>query len=156
MLNRGFLIAALLSLLPAQAGAVPVVPPSATTALTNNLASLQVTVQNVSRKGGNILMGLYDRKAYATDDNAAIKDVKVPATPGETVFVVKDIPPGTYAIKMMQDENGNGKFDQSWLGLPLEPYGFSNDARPVFSAPDFAATKFTLEPGSNKLTIHLQ
>lgn len=148
MLHRALVMIAFLALAPvcARAADVP-----------NNLASLQVTVLNVSPKGGDILMGLYDRKAYTNnDDDAAVKDVKVPAMPSKTMFTIKDIVPGIYAIKMMQDVNRNGKFDQSWIGLPLEPYGFSNDAKPFLKAPNFSAVKFAIVPGANAITIHLQ
>ena len=41
-------------------------------------------------------------------------------------------------------------------GLPLERYGFSNDARPILSEPGFARTKFTLPDGETAIVIHLQ
>ena len=49
-----------------------------------------------------------------------------------------DIPPGTYALVVIHDENRNGKLDTNWLGLPKEGYGFSSDAKATFSAPSFS------------------
>jgi len=46
--------------------------------------------------------------------------------------------------------------DTSWLGFPLEPFGFSHDARPYFSKPRFAQVKFDLVPGTNVQILHLQ
>jgi uncharacterized protein (DUF2141 family) len=80
----------------------------------------------------------------------------VPARPGETIVTLTGIQPGTYAVKMFQDFNRNGKFDMNWIGWPLEKFGFSNDAHPTFSEPPFDATKFELQPGTNTITIHLQ
>ena len=52
-------------------------------------------------------------------------------------FAFTEVPPGTYAIAIFQDLNGNRRLDRTPLGLPLEPYGFSNDAgrlrRPTFA-----------------------
>ncbi|ANY84779.1 hypothetical protein BB934_38335 (plasmid) [Microvirga ossetica] len=52
-------------------------------------------------------------------------------------FTFPELLPGTYAIAIFQDLNGNGRLDRTPLGLPLEPYGFSNDAgrlrRPTFA-----------------------
>ena len=52
-------------------------------------------------------------------------------------FTFTEVPPGTYAIAVFQDLNGNRRLDRTPLGLPLEPYGFSNDAgrlrRPTFA-----------------------
>jgi uncharacterized protein (DUF2141 family) len=54
----------------------------------------------------------------------------------------EDIPPGTYAIAVIHDENMDGKLNSNWLGIPTEGYGFSNDARGVLSAPSFSAASF--------------
>jgi len=44
-------------------------------------------------------------------------------------------------VKTYQDANRNGKFDQNWLGWPLERYGlFLRCAAAVFCA-RFGATK---------------
>ena len=71
-------------------------------------------------------------------------------------MTLPDIKPGVYAIKLFQDANDNGKFDQNFIGLPLERYGFSRDARPFLSAPGFHRTKFTVTSGTNEITIRLQ
>jgi len=42
----------------------------------------------------------------------------------------EDIPPGTYALVVIHDENMNGKLDTNWVGIPKEGYGFSNDVKP--------------------------
>jgi uncharacterized protein (DUF2141 family) len=39
---------------------------------------------------------------------------------------------GDYAVAAFQDRNRNDKLDRHVLGMPKEPYGFSNDARGVF------------------------
>ena len=50
-----------------------------------------------------------------------------------------DVPPGVYAVQVLQDLNGNGKMDFDWAGLPVEPYGFSRDARPLCLQAGFSA-----------------
>jgi uncharacterized protein (DUF2141 family) len=119
-------------------------------------ATLTIHVQKVSPRGGELRVALYDSKSYPDDDSEPIKDAVVPAVMPETVVTMTGLVPGTYAVKLFQDFNKNGKFDMSWLGIPLEKYGFSNDARPYFTEPDFDRTKFKLSPGANSITIHLQ
>jgi uncharacterized protein (DUF2141 family) len=80
----------------------------------------------------------------------------VPAVAGETVITLHNIPPGVYAIQTFQDVNANDKMDTSWIGLPQEPFGFSLDAKPFLSKPSFDEVKFTLLPGDNSQTLHLQ
>jgi len=55
-----------------------------------------------------------------------------------------------------QDENKNEKMDFSWLGIPLERFGFSNDAKPFLDQPSFDEAKFELRPGPNETKITLR
>lgn len=120
------------------------------------LATLTVKVEKVSPRGGDVRVALYTEQTYSDDDAKDVNDAVVPAHTGETIAVLSNIKPGIYAIKLFQDFNRNGEFDMSWIGLPIEKYGFSNDAHPGFSEPSFDATKFEVRPGANTITIHLQ
>lgn len=52
-----------------------------------------------------------------------------------------DVQPGTYAIALMHDENGNGKIDKTLI-LPREGFGFSRDAAVKMGPPSFSAAAF--------------
>ena len=67
----------------------------------------------------------------------------------------EDIPPGTYALAVVHDENMNGKLDTNLLGVPKEGYGFSNDAKALFGAPSFSAASFPYDGQNLELTISL-
>lgn len=122
----------------------------------DNSATLTIRVLKVSPHGGDIRAALYDQASYPNDDADPVKDAVVPAKLPETVVTMTGLVPGTYAVKLFQDFNRNGKFDMTWFGIPIEKYGFSNDARPIFTEPDFERTKFNLSPGANTIIIHLQ
>jgi uncharacterized protein (DUF2141 family) len=120
------------------------------------LATLTVKVEKVSPRGGDIRVALYTEQTYSDDNAKDVNDGVVPARTGETIVTLTGIKPGIYAVKLFQDFNRNGEFDMNWIGLPLEKFGFSNDAHPTFSEPPFSATKFEVRPGTNTITIHLQ
>ena len=134
------LLAALLALMPLAASA----------------ATLTVEVENVGKKGGVLRLSLYDEASWLNDNSEPIVSADVPAVSPRTIVVLKGIAPGIYGVKSYQDANRNGKFDQNFIGWPLERYGFSNDARPVLSEPGFDRTKFTVSDGDNLIAIHLQ
>ncbi len=119
-------------------------------------ATLTVKVQNIDKKGGILHVALYDKASWPNDDAKPVVDAVVPAMAPETTVTLSNIPPGVYGVKCYQDVNRNGKFDQDWIGLPLEPYGFSNDARPILSEPGFNRTKFAVSSGENMIVVHLQ
>ena len=51
----------------------------------------------------------------------------------DMVLEFTDVPPGTYAIALLHDENGNGRADRV-LMVPREGFGFSRNA-PVRMGP---------------------
>ena len=64
----------------------------------------------------------------------------------------EDIPPGTYALAVIHDENVNGILDTHWLGVPAEGYGFSSDAKALLGAPSFSAASFQFDGRNLDLT----
>ena len=69
---------------------------------------------------------------------------------------IANIPPGTYAIVVIHDENMNGKLDTDVFGKPKEGFGFSNAAKASLRAPSFSDTSFRYEGGNLDLTVALQ
>ena len=66
-----------------------------------------------------------------------------------------DIPPGTYAMVVIHDENMNGKLDTNALGIPKEGYGFSNDAKKFLGTPSFTDASFKYDGQNVDLTMSL-
>lgn len=119
-------------------------------------ASLTIRIENVSARGGVVRLGLYTRATYPNDKAEPVAAADVPAHAGETIITLKNLSAGIYAVETFQDINANGEMDTSWIGVPEEPFGFSRDARPFLSKPDFKDVAFTLAPGANTMTIRLQ
>ena len=103
-----------------------------------------------------VRIALYDGANWGGTNGAPAAGAVVPAIPGETVVVLKDLKPGVYAIKTFQDENKDEKMDFDWFGIPTERFGFSNDAKPKFQQPSFDQAKFEIKPGTNETTITLR
>ena len=81
------------------------------------------------------------------------KSVEINAK-GFATISVENIASGTYAIAAFLDENGNGKMDINFLGIPKEKYGFSNNARPLMRAATFKEASFVVTNKEN--TIHIK
>jgi uncharacterized protein (DUF2141 family) len=56
---------------------------------------------------------------------------------GRAVASFHDLPYGDYAVAVFHDKNGDQQLNTNFLGMPTEPYGFSNDSRRRFRAPRF-------------------
>jgi uncharacterized protein (DUF2141 family) len=118
-------------------------------------AELTVTVDNIRSDRGTIRLSFYTSAAEWPDKSSNNYGKVVPAKRGQIVLHF-DLPPGVYAINGFHDENGNGKFDTNFLGIPEEGYIFSNDARPLLSAPSFDSAAFRLPPGGAAIVVHVK
>ena len=105
--------------------------------------TLTIQVTNVEAAEGELSVGLYNSaESFCTDEGFAFaKNFKVNQK-GQVTIQFDDIPYGTYAFAMYQDINLNGDIDKNIIGIPKEPYGFSNKARAKWSAPTYEETKF--------------
>ena len=76
----------------------------------------------------------------------------------ETMQVVfNDLPAGTYAIAAFQDIDRNQKLRTNFIGFPVEPFGFSRDAKIRFGPPDFDDAKISVEADHvSTISIHLK
>lgn len=48
-----------------------------------------------------------------------------------------EAPPKSLAISAYHDQNDNGQLDKSLIGMPTEPYGFSNNPKRGYGPPTF-------------------
>lgn len=71
-------------------------------------------------------------------------------------FTFKGIPFGKYAIKCYHDENLNGKMDRNSMGIPIEAYGFSNNAVGNFGPAKYEDAVFTFNKDKQVVEIKLQ
>ena len=118
---------------------------------------MHVKILHIRNSTGTVACALFEAPAgfpieflrYATN----IMVIKIRDTQARCDFL--DIPPETYALAVIHDENMNGKLDTNWLGVPREGYGFSNDAKVLFGAPEFSAASFQYDGQNLELTISL-
>jgi uncharacterized protein (DUF2141 family) len=119
-------------------------------------ATLDVRVQGVRNGSGVLRLCLWTRPAGFPDcaDGAAVRQNR-PAVPGEVTFRLADLPPGTYAVTVFHDENGTGKIETNFLGIPRSGLGASNNPRPGFGPPSFAQAAFPLAAGESVIAVRL-
>ncbi len=63
-----------------------------------------------------------------------------------------NLEPGTYGLALLDDENYDSKMNYSFLGMPVDGFGFSNYYLSGMSKPKFESFKFTISKDS-KLKI---
>lgn len=125
-------------------------------ALAEESGGVDVTlhVTGISDPGGEIFAGLYDASGWSGDRflSAAHVAVKGP----DATLHLKAPTPGKYAIRLFQDLKGTGELAKNFLGIPTEPYAFSNNAKGRMGPPDFGAAAFEVSADGAKQEVRLQ
>ncbi|MBD1391212.1 DUF2141 domain-containing protein [Neiella sp. HB171785] len=93
---------------------------------TCHAGTLDVTIDN-NQPTGPMMVEVYDNQSNYQDGKDPIARFKMPAKDKPLQFEMSDLASGDYAVRMFQDLNSNGQLDANWLGIPNEPYGFSNN-----------------------------
>lgn len=123
--------------------------------LQNN--NVKVLVSNIPAQKGSLMVGWYNQSATFRQPQSAIYKQKVKTNGAVAVEVLfANIPNGEYAITMYFDANENGKLDKNFLGIPLEKYGFSNNAYHSTRATTFEEAKFVVKQNNQSIAIGLK
>jgi uncharacterized protein (DUF2141 family) len=119
-------------------------------------ADLTLRIEGVRSGVGEIDLAVFDSARNWPDGERAAHQSRVPASPGVVETVIRDLPPGTYAVGGFHDENGNGEFDRNVLGIPTEGFFVSRVTGFILATPSFDEVAFTLPPDGATVTLHMR
>lgn len=116
------------------------------------MSNLKIWVKGVRSLKGSLFIGLYNKPSGFGSDNA-YRGISYEITGSEMWITFDSLSKGSFAVAIIHDENNNRKLDQGEMGIPVEGYGFSNDARGLFGPPDYRLAMFYLNGTSDKTII---
>lgn len=116
---------------------------------------MEVEVSGLTQSEGRVMVGVFTDagtwlKKAVTGGAAEANQQK----DGRVLIKLQDLPEGSLALSVFHDVNGNGKLDSNAMGIPKEPYGFSNNAAGTFGPPKFEKAQFEAKPGA-RVTVQL-
>lgn len=115
-------------------------------------ASLTINIEGLKEVKGDIYIGLYNSESTFRNTDSVYMKMIIPVDSLSMTTVMENLDVGTYALTLFHDKNSNGKLDTGLFGKPKEKYGFSNNPRVLFKAPDFKKCHFMVEDNSE---IHI-
>jgi uncharacterized protein (DUF2141 family) len=118
------------------------------------LTPMHIQIKGVAANYGQLRIAVFNRAEGFLDPKKVFYATSVRVDQrGVLHLKLPDFPDGWYAVSCFHDLNNNGILDKNLLGIPTEPYGFSNGARPKFRAPNWEETRVWLNQGD---TVELQ
>jgi len=113
-------------------------------------ADLAVKLHGIRAQTGLVKIAVADSQDAWDGKAAPVQFDGTPPRGEDASFTFKDLKPGSYAVMITHDENGNGKLDTNVMGMPLEGYGFSNNPQ-VMRKPTWDEAR--LEIGKDNVAI---
>jgi uncharacterized protein (DUF2141 family) len=104
---------------------------------------------------GDLVVEIYpdDEKRFLVS-KAQVNSIHVKAETDPQTVCLAVPKPGGYAVAVFHDENGDGKFNRNFLGIPTEGFGLSNNPPIHLGTPSFESVRF--EAGDGQTTIHVR
>lgn len=118
-------------------------------------ADLTIIVEGDIAAGGTVSIGFYDAPEKFRKEDATVAQLRLQPMDGKAAVTLRNLPTGAYAVAVYFDANNNGKLDANLIGLPVEPYGFSNAARGNFGPPNFEAAAVAVGASGSETRISL-
>jgi uncharacterized protein (DUF2141 family) len=129
-----------------------------TITLAPGTAALRATIASVKVNTGPVDCELFNAAAGFPGASPILGgSLLVASTSDSVVCEYTQLPAGSYALIVYQDENRNGQLDTNVFGAPAEGYGASNDVLPATSAPSFKDSSVAVADAATvAITIHLK
>lgn len=106
--------------------------------------TLTIVIEDIRDASGTVQVQVLAGQAQF-EGGGAVAQFLERAVEGTLTITAEDLPPGEYAIRIMHDVNGNDELDANFVGMPTEPYAFSNNAKGMFGPAIWEDARFVLE-----------
>lgn len=119
-------------------------------------ATIDVSIQGLRSSKGNVLICVTANPKFFPDCGKDPKSFRssVPARSATNVAFT-GIAPGTYAVALHHDENGNSKMDMA-VFVPREGFGFSRNPAVVTGPPKFKSAAFAVNGVEVRQTVQMK
>jgi uncharacterized protein (DUF2141 family) len=153
MLNNRFRTALTLAwIISAFAGASSTVPVFAQSAAR---ATVIIKITGLHSERGQVKIAVFNSSETWLGDYPTYSST-IDVVSQSVSWKLTDVPYGDYGIAVFHDENKNGKMDKNFLGIPQEPYGFSNNMRVTFGPPSWDKSKFAVKGPTVEVSIEVK
>ncbi len=125
-------------------------------AASGSTQNVSFRIEGLKAESSQVHVAVFDSaKGFPKPESSSSKTV-VSATESHVEFQMS-LPAGQKtAIAVFQDLDGDGKLTKNAVGIPVEPYGFSNAARSLFGPPSFSSAALMISDKTDTVSIKVQ
>ena len=123
--------------------ALPLVTSAQQPEAKKSVVSLQLRVSSFRNTKGMLSCRVFT-EPNSFPDGDGVKTVRAKISGKDASCTIENVPPGTYAVAVIHDQNANGRLDKNFFGVPTEGYGVSNNRTYALSSPKWDEAKFTV------------
>ncbi|WP_414621986.1 DUF2141 domain-containing protein [Calothrix sp. CCY 0018] len=110
-------------------------------------ANLTIAIKGIKNQKGQVCLRIYESESgFPLGNSSELKSQCMKITGNSLKQEFAGLKKGTYAIAVVDDQNGNNKLDRDFFGIPEEGFGISNN--PTVSiktgTPKFEKASFSL------------
>lgn len=102
---------------------------------------LKIMVTNINTLKGSIKLGVFNSQQTFLQKGQEYKTYSNKVTGDTAIFLLKGLTKAEYAISVYHDINADNECNLNFIGMPIEPYGFSRNYKPKYSKPSFKDCK---------------
>ena len=118
---------------------------------------LYVDVEGIRQSEGLIAVSLYvDDSSKFLAKRGSLYVGRVPARAPKTTVCIYLPSTGVYALGVYQDIDSDRKYDRTSVGLPDEPFGFSNDPAVFLGMPRFSSVRLSVPRDNMRTSVRLR
>jgi uncharacterized protein (DUF2141 family) len=116
---------------------------------------LTLIITNLASLTAPVIVGVYGTQNKFPDPNDQLRVFTFKPHGKSLTAQISSLKFNTYALAIYQDVNSNGKIDKNLIGIPTEPYAFSNNYKPKVKAPSFKNCQFDYDSINNTVTMNM-
>ncbi|MGM0479388.1 MAG: DUF2141 domain-containing protein [Bacteroidota bacterium] len=115
-----------------------------------------IQIEGLACKEGQLMVAVYEKADHFPSYGKGVINRIVRVEGEQPEIQLSSLVPGkTYAVAVYHDVNSNKHLDKNLLGMPVERYGFSRNARATFGPPAFESAAFVFRR-HQKMTLILK
>jgi len=121
--------------------------------------TLRVHVDGLRNSAGNVgtvVFATPDGWPEKTSKAFRVGPAEIPAGQRQATAVWENLPPGSYGVAAIHDENSNARLDKNFFGIPKEGFGFANNPRVMLGPAAFKDSLVKVTCPVTETIIHIQ